>query len=191
MAKVKKWSFTAPTSIEEASALLAKFGALRNDLLMITAHAEATMRAAVNAAAAEATPISAEAKAIQKLLIKWADKYRANDLSGDGKTIQLPAGEIYWRLGGEALALMEGFTDEALIAELRRRRLTDFIRTSEALDKVAIKDEWERVSQIPGFQRVQTEFVYLKPLTIADAVEVKTKKVEIVATSGEKETADA
>jgi phage host-nuclease inhibitor protein Gam len=189
--KGKKIICAMPADEAEAAKLLARLGELKRQLQIVAVETEAAMKAATERALILVEPVKAEAAAVSKALQAWADKNRGSLVDAESKTIKLPTGQIYWRLGSEALVIAEGFDEESLIAELRRRRLGDLVRVSEALDKDAIKQAWDRIAHVPGLQRVQREFFYLAPLSVAEPIELKTKTVEVVATSGATETADA
>lgn len=84
----------------------------------------------------------------------WCEANR-DSLCGKGKTANLVTGEVAWRVRPPSVSLPRAKEKvEALILLLRAKKLTDFIRTKDEINKDAILADKEKVKDIKGIKVV-------------------------------------
>jgi phage host-nuclease inhibitor protein Gam len=121
-------------------------------------------------------------------LLKYATQHRERLTEGGKvKTVIWPAGKLQWRLTPRSVRL----SDVAkVLAELKKRRLTRYIRVKEEIDRNALLAEEEIASRIPGVEFVQYEQFIVQPEGVTSEITAtrrkRTVKVEIKREEGKK-----
>ncbi|HEX8419458.1 MAG TPA: host-nuclease inhibitor Gam family protein [Sphingomonas sp.] len=123
--------------VEQAMLLLERFGALSGQIALAQAARDEQIAAANAVADRAMQPLIDEAAAIQLQLEPWWARNGAALLTGKRKTIELGGCKIGSKAGKSSLTFTDGNFDAAL-AELKYCRWAKpYIRTTEAVDKVA------------------------------------------------------
>ena len=145
--KAKAVAAAVPRDQVEANWMVAELGeALRQRALIQAALDEAVQNAKARAEA-EAEPIRARIGELQQGLQIWAEANRATLLAGGRKSVELPAGELGWRLRPPSVRIA-GVA--AVVATLKALGLTRFLRIKEEIDKHAMLREPEVAGAVPG-----------------------------------------
>ena len=163
-----------PQSDDEASALLAEFGATFNTLARSGVALNDELALVKLKYETEAKPLQAKLSAIEKALAAFgaANRRRLTD-GGKTKTVKLAAGEMGWRVNPPSVHLKRGFKVEDVIADIRRLRLNKFLRPAVALNKQAMLDDPERAETVDGIKIVKdVEEFFVAPFG-AELAEVK------------------
>lgn len=179
----KKSRLAMPRDREEAGELLRQIGQLVSDAAAIGAHYNAKIGVLAAAMETEQQPLLDEIVAIRGALKRWADKKRAEIVEPGTKTVKLATGELSWRDTPEALGLIEGVDEETVVALLKASGFDEAVRTVEQLDKVAIKQIWPHLiedGRVDGLRLVTGEVFQIKPLTLDQPIEMKTRTVNVV-----------
>lgn len=147
-----------PRTREKANLLISSLGSQLRRLDRIEDALEANVKTLRESAQAEAEKVNAQIDCHFEALRAWAEASRP----AGSKTLQLPAGEISWRLTPPAVQVRD---QEKVIEALRAARLGRFVRvkTAESVDKEAVAKEPEAVAGIKGISITQAEEFVVKP----------------------------
>lgn len=137
-----------PQSLGQADDAVRRIAAAQRRLSEIQATLDAEVARAKLAAEQQAGPLAAEITSLTEGLAMWAAANR--DTLTDGgrtKTVQLPSGEIGWRIRPPSVALSNV---KDLVAELLVRGETRFLRTKHEVDKEALLAQPDAARGLPG-----------------------------------------
>jgi len=115
----------------------------------------------------EKDPLVALAQERFEGVFAYAESHRGElTKGGKTKTVTLPDGSLLeWRFTPFKITLRGA---ESIIKELKRRRLSRFIRTKEEVDKEAMHKERKVAEKVPGVTFSQQEEFALKPPNLAE-----------------------
>lgn len=110
---------------------------------------------------AVAAPHAAAIKTLSKGVQAWCEAHRA-ELTDDGKvkTANLETGKVLWRLPPEKVVIKG---EEAVMALLEQRGLTQFIRIKKEPNKEAMLNEKDAAEDVPGVSFSQVEQFVIEP----------------------------
>lgn len=147
-AKTKAASLPVPQSQEEANAQIRRIGALQIEVESLQLGVREDV-AALNARyATEIDPRKDEIGDLTDGLRVWAAANRAAlTNNGQTKTAKLSAGEIAWRARPPRVVLK---AVETVLAAIRERGLTSFLRVKEEVDKAAMLADPDLARSIKG-----------------------------------------
>ena len=159
--RIKAPALNCPQSRDDAAQWVAELGTLGREI----GHHEAVMNEKISACTAEHQPtITALREKYQetlKGLQAWAEANRGTLTDGDAKTVNLITGEIGWRKVRAHIVVKDV---AAVIAELIKRRLKQFVRTKHELDKNAILANPGKFEAIEGISIItDKEEFFCKP----------------------------
>lgn len=180
MAKAKKHKLPAqplPQSRGEADQLLAEIGALERVIAGIDGGLAEEVGRLTEAARAKADPLAAERDAKVKALAGWAEANKATLLEGDRRSHALAHGTVGWRKTPPAVKVADDQLD-AVIRQLRQRRLSFLLRVTTALDKAAILKEPARIAGIAGITVEGGEFFFAQPRDAATELQLARGRVK-------------
>ncbi|EIV2911600.1 TPA: host-nuclease inhibitor Gam family protein [Serratia marcescens] len=123
-------------------------GDLQRQLTRIETEMNDQIAAVTQYHAPEIERLKAEISGLQQGIQTWCEANRT-ELTQDGKTktVNLTTGEVIWRNRPPSCTIRGA---EAVIAALKRLKLTRFIRSKEEINKDAILNEQAAVKDIPG-----------------------------------------
>lgn len=145
--KAKAVEVAVPRDQAEANAMIAALGAALRERGLIQSALDEMIASIKAKAEAEAEPIQARIGALQTGLQIWAEANRAALLVGGRKSVDLPAGELGWRLRPPSVRITGA---EAVIAALKALDLTRFLRVKEEIDRQAMLKEPDVAGAVPG-----------------------------------------
>jgi phage host-nuclease inhibitor protein Gam len=114
--------------------------------------------------------LEAEIAALASVAAEYVDQNREEVLDDDLK-VELLNGTIAIHKNPEKCEIEKG-KENAIIAALRKLKLTKLIRTKTELDKNALKKEKGRVQDIEGIRFVQEEKCIIKPALLNEPITV-------------------
>jgi phage host-nuclease inhibitor protein Gam len=152
--KVLAPSLPVPQTREEAAAAVAAIGAAQRELGRIEAGLNDRVAKLKESAEAAATPLRERIEGLTEGLRTWADANR-QAITGGGKTktVDLGTGVISWRLRPPKVSLPR--KPEALaeiIEKLKAMALQRFVRTTEEVNREAMRAEPELARTVPGIK---------------------------------------
>ncbi|WP_439596488.1 host-nuclease inhibitor Gam family protein [Falsiroseomonas sp.] len=150
MARVKRQAevVRAPADRAEASAMLAMIGAAQRDLAVIKAAQEETISAAKLRAELESLPLQKSILDLTRGLQLWAEANRqALTDGGKTKTVPLATGTLSWRHRPASVRLTG---PDAVLAEVERLKLEQFLRRKVELNREAMLEKPELARTVPG-----------------------------------------
>lgn len=144
------------TSKEEARVAVAEMAELDRSLTLIEVRLKEKIDQAKDEAAQEAAGMRDRYKELEKALCAYASA-RKTELFSDGKTMDLGAGKIGFRVSMPSIVQMSGVTVEASLARLRELGFTEGIAVKESLAKAVLLG-WEKEQlALVGLRRKQTD----------------------------------
>lgn len=150
MAKVKRQAevVRAPADKAEASAMLAQIGAAQRNLALIKAAQEETISAVKLRTEEESAPLLKSIADLIRGLQLWAEANRPvlTD-GGKTKTVSLATGTLSWRSRPASVRLTG---PEAVLAEVERLKLEQFLRRRVELNREAMLEKPELARTVPG-----------------------------------------
>lgn len=99
--------------------------------------------------------------------------------SGKTKTVQLPSGALLWRTTPPKVSIKD---EDAVLAELQRRHLEQFIRRTPEINKDKMLKNPTLAGSVTGVSITQTEEFVIKPhqiLAEVTASATKTNKIKV------------
>jgi phage host-nuclease inhibitor protein Gam len=151
---------------EACAAAISRMGEIDRDLALIeTTKAEAVQKAAETAETA-AEPLIAERSGLFAKVKAYCETNRRR-LTNDGrtKTAKFTSGEAAWKLGRLRVNVDSTLKDK-IIGLLKKRGLTDLVRTKEDIDIGAVGKARDKVKGIKGFTFVEpTEDFSVSPIS--------------------------
>lgn len=181
MRSVKKTTVIVPKSIEETAEFIATIGERQRRRDQIQARFNQRIEK-IKAAALEASlPYQREIDQFFEGIFVFAQEHR-DELTEKGKkkTVNLPTGEIQWRLNPPSISFKKGWNNDKVVALCKSLSLERFIRTKEEVDKETMLKEQEVVGKIEGVKIEQKEQFGVKPAEIGIEIFRDTKKLQKV-----------
>lgn len=158
--RIKTSAIEAPTSQEEAEALLAEIGKLQGQVTGIETEMNNRLREIKDEYEKQAQPINEAITAKFQALHAWAEANKGELLKGKAKTAKLSTGELSWRTTPPGVRI----TKQPVVLEtLKRLGLSDLIRTKDEVNKEGILADPSRVEGIAGISITQREEFVAKP----------------------------
>lgn len=145
--KAKAVEVPVPKDSGEANVFVGELGEAMRQRQLIQTALEETVAAAKAKAEQEAAPLNARIAGLSKGLQVWAEAHRDELLRPGRKSVELPAGEIGWRLRPPSVRI-SGVA--AVIGTLKALGLTRFLRVKEEIDKKALLKEPDVAGSVPG-----------------------------------------
>lgn len=115
-------------------------------------------------------------KANVESLQAFAEANKSKLLADGKRSVALGNGTIGWRYSNPAVRF-DAEDEERLVSRLRTLGLDGLIRTVETIDKTAILADPAKVEDIKGFEIVQEERFFVRPLEVADDIAGKARKL--------------
>ena len=131
---------------EDCQRDIKRIGDLQRDLARETAAMNDKIAQATEAAAPRLEALKERIEALQKGVQTWCEANR-EELCGKGKTANLITGEVSWRQRPPSVTV-RGVA--AVIAALKRMKLTRFIRLKVEVNKDALLTEIPVAKTVPG-----------------------------------------
>jgi len=137
MARRKPKDTPALESLTEVDGTLRELGEIQRDLLIIEAAAQETVDAAKAKAKAEGTALIAKRKSLEAALEQYAIHH--SDNFKKRRSRKLTFGKIGFRKGTGMFKTLKGWNWTQVLADLKRRRRSEFIRTKEETNREALE----------------------------------------------------
>lgn len=181
MRSVKKTAVIVPKSIEETAEFIAAIGERQRRLNQIQARFNQRIEEIKAAALEDSLPYQKEIDQLFEGIFVFAKSHR-DELTEKGKkkTVNLPTGEIKWRLSPPSIFFKKGWNNDKVVALCKSLSLERFIRTKEEVDKETMLKEQEVVEKIEGVKIKQKEQFVVKPAEIELEIVRDTKKLQKV-----------
>jgi phage host-nuclease inhibitor protein Gam len=146
--KTAALAVVAPTTAEQADAMVRRVGELMRAKIVIQAALDEGMSTLRTEAAAEAAPITTEIANLTAAVQAWAEANR-DELTRGGrvKTHRLPSGEIAWRHLPPSVRIS---SPETVLKLLQQMGLSQFLREKVEIDRDALKAQPEAARAVPG-----------------------------------------
>lgn len=177
-ARRKAPALAAPATLEEAKAMLARYGALSAGAQVIRAHTEDIVAELREREAEQLAPPEAELRQIFAALKTWWAVAGA-EIAGKRRSAELAGVEIGIRRSPAALKLPKGLTMKALIQAMLGKGLIGWLRIKYELDRPGIVatitgNPAHDLSKM-GFEAVAKDefFIALRPLESAKTEETE------------------
>ncbi|MCX5495795.1 host-nuclease inhibitor Gam family protein [Kaistia dalseonensis] len=156
---------------EACATAIARMGQLDRELAVIeAAKAEAVERASVLAEKSAEPHIAERAKLFEAVKIYCVENRDRLTDGGRRKTAPFTTGEAAWRLGRQRINI-DSTLKEKIIALLKKRGLSDLVKTKEDIDVTALGKAKDKVKGIKGITFVPpAEDFSVSPIT-AELVE--------------------
>lgn len=150
--RIKAKAYPAPKTREEAEQLLGAIGSLQRRAGEYDAKAAERVAGIQQAFAELVAPLNEQIEGAFQALHAWAESNRSELCKGDSKTVKFATGVIAWRFTPPAVKLTKV---EAVLASLRAEGLTQFIRTTEEVNKQALLDAGEEAVAARGIKGIK------------------------------------
>lgn len=174
---IKTQALPMPETREEAEKLLGEIGMLQRRVGEYQAKASDRIAGISQAFAELVAPVNDQIEAKFQALHAFAEAHRKELLEGDSKTVKFTTGTLSWRFTPPAVKLTK---PDAVLEQLKKRRLWDFVRTIQEVNREAILEDPTKVEGIEGIKVTSREEFVAKPL------ETEIERVETVTTSKRK-----
>jgi phage host-nuclease inhibitor protein Gam len=167
MAKPKKVKTQAAVGVmqsrDEVIDAVAKIGELVRERTRIETAMNDEMAAIKAQYEMDAQPHGERITALSAGVQAWCEAHRM-DLTQGGKTktVQLPTGEVKWRVTPPSVSIKG---TEAVLQLLRNKQLVQFIRAKEEVNKEAILADPKGVAGIAGITIKQVEEFVIEPFS--------------------------
>lgn len=173
---VKRTAVRAPTSVGELREFVRYVGINKRKLDAIQTKLNEKIEQLKAQAIVNSLPHQEEIDRLFDGIYIFAESHR-DELTEKGKkkTVNLPTGDILWRLTPPAVSLKNV---KRIIELCKSCRLKRFIRTKEEVDKEAMLKEPERAKEIKGVTISQKEEFVVKPSEIEIEISKDTKKLK-------------
>lgn len=175
-ARRKGAALAAPTTLEEAKAMIARYASISARIDGINAEAEAAIAQAKQLQAAMAGPCEVELGQIFAALKAWW-AVAGKELAGTRRSTELAGVEIGERRTPPALKLPKGLTMPALVRAMLDKGLIGWLRVKYELDRpgivATVTGNPDHDLSRMGFEAVSKDefFIALRPLERAKAEE--------------------
>lgn len=143
-------------SLGEASEAVAEMAGIDRELCLIELRLNEKIEQAKAEAAREAAGLPDRFRELEKAVCLFA-KLRREELFKEGKTLDLGAGKIGFRVSMPSIVQERGVTVEASLARLRELGFGDGIQVRETLAKSVLLGWPEERLKLAGLVRKQTE----------------------------------
>ena len=173
---VKRTAIHVPKSIEELVEFVRHVGKNKRKLDTIRIKLNERVEQLKAQAVTDGLPHQEEIDRLFEGIYIFAESHR-DELTEKGKkkTVNLPTGDILWRLTPPAVSLKNV---KRIIGLCKSCRLKRFIRTKEEVDKEAMLKEPEKAKEIKGVTISQKEEFVVKPSEIEIEISKDTKKLQ-------------
>lgn len=153
--------YPVPQSRDECVQAIALIGQAQRERQRIEAAMNDELAAVRQRFEAQAAPHGDTIKGLSAAVQVWCEANRQK-LTQDGKTktASLASGEVSWRLTPPSVKVTG---EAAVIDELHRLGLEQFIRTKEGVNKEAVLNDPDSVRQVKGISIAQREDFIVKP----------------------------
>lgn len=136
-------------SAADVDAAIGRLGELQRERQVAQARLDGQVAKLKDKAEAEAQPALAELRELVAAIGAWCAEHRAEVAgSADGKAAKFPAGAVTWRQNPARVELLAPVAE--VIAELKRRRLAQFVVVREEIDRQAILKNPAAVAKVQG-----------------------------------------
>ena len=152
--KIKTNAIDAPSSQQEAEALLLEIGKAQREVARIEADMNDHLAEIKDGFEKAAQPFNDEVAEKFSALHIWAEAHKDELLKGKLKTAKISTGELSWRTTPPRVSVRK--SDE-VIDMLKRMKLSHLVRTKEEVNKEAILNEPDAIKGIAGLSIVQKE----------------------------------
>lgn len=182
--KVKREAVAAPQSLPEAHGFMQRLGELARE---IDGH-EIIMNNRIERIKTEAlekvASLEEELNACAEGLASYAEAHR-DELTGGGsrKTVPFLSGVVMWRLPPTSVKIS---SVDKVLAELKRRGLTRFVRMKPEPDKEAMLRDQKAAEKVPGVSFSQVEVLVMRPAETRVEVESRKGKLKRVVPNDKK-----
>jgi phage host-nuclease inhibitor protein Gam len=150
-AKTKMSAINVPQTDAAANALLAEYGETYNTLAKMQADCDDALAKVKGAYETQALPHQEKLKTIFLQLTAWGAAHRDRlTENGKSKTIQLPAGQVGWRLRPPSVKWVKGLKIEDVVAAIKNAGMRRFLRIKEEPNKERMLEEPEAAKLIKG-----------------------------------------
>jgi phage host-nuclease inhibitor protein Gam len=150
-AKTKTQAIDVPQNDGAASELLAEYGETYNKLVAIEGGMNDALAKVKGTFEELAAPHNERLKTIFLQLTAWASAHRDRlTEGGKTKTVQLPAGNVGWRLRPPAVRWVKGMKVEDIVQAIKNAGLRRFLRIKEEPNKERMLEEPEIAAKIAG-----------------------------------------
>ena len=158
--KIKAAAVAAPGSREAAEGVLKTIGELQREITRRETALNDEIAALKARYQQEVTPLNEQIEAEFQGLHAWAEASKADLLTGRAKSLKMATGELGWRTNPPKVVVRG---PEAVVENLKRLGLTEFVRVREEPNKEAILNDPERVAGVKGITITQVEEFFVKP----------------------------
>ena len=160
MNKIKSPAINAPASKQEAEQMIAQIGYLQRQHGDVERRMNDELEQVKAKHAPEAAALNGQIESLVRGVHAWAEANKTSLLKPRSKTAKLSSGEVSWRTSPPKVSL----SGKAVIIEsLKKFGLTQFLRTTEDINKEAILADPEGVDGIKGITIKQDEQFAIKP----------------------------
>lgn len=159
--RVKDIAILAPMSLEEVSDLIRQLGERHRKIDTINTKLNEQVEKLKAEAMEKTQPEEKEIEDLFERIRIFAESHREElTEGGKTKTCKLPTGEIYWRFTPPAVTLRDV---KKVIEQCKERKLKQFLRIKEEVDKQAMLKEPDVAKTIKGVTIEQKEEFVVKP----------------------------
>jgi phage host-nuclease inhibitor protein Gam len=157
--RIKKSLTYIPSSLSEAIAYLTSIGSKQREINRVKREAKAKIEAINSDVKKTIEVLTKDRDAFFTSLFTFSSTHK-KELTKDTRSQKTDAGTFGWRWTTPYVDIAEGVSDEKIIATLKRKGLTDYIRIIEELDREAmLRDRPE----VPGVSYSQRDEFFAKP----------------------------
>jgi phage host-nuclease inhibitor protein Gam len=161
--KKERRPVAAPQDLMGAAQCIARIGELGREIAAIDDDLNAKIGELKAEAMAKAAPNEQALEGVILDLFAFAEAKRKElELTDkdERKSCSLPTGVFGWRWNPRKVSISDA---EKVLAELKRRKLKQFIRMVEDIDKQAMLKEPEEAASVKGVKITQIEHFFVKP----------------------------
>lgn len=150
--RIKAKAYPVPKTRQEAEELLGTIGSLQRKVGEYESKAAARIAGIQQAFAELAAPVNEQIEGAFQAVHAWAESNRGELCEGNSKTVKLATGLLTWRFTPPAVKLTKV---EAILSQLRAEGLTQFIRTTEEVNKQALLEAGEEAVAARGIRGIK------------------------------------
>jgi len=177
--KIKHVVVPIPASLEEAAEFVGRIGKEQREIDRIQNKLNEAVEKLKSKSMSESQVRNENISQLVEGLFIFAESHR-NELTEDGKrkTVELPTGIFGWRLTPPAVSLKNV---KQVLEELVKRRLKQFIRVKQEVDKEAMLKEPDVAKSVKGVTIGQHEEFMVKPAELELEITSDVSKFKKVA----------